>query len=238
MLSSLRSCAVRHPRPNPHLSQTGRLSQSLPGRLGANKSLLHATAGELLAAASVLLPLGAAAGWRACSANYTLEQRLKRRAERAEALALEAAEYAAGDASVPCTGEREFPLKLSDTALYVTDMQGDFLLPEGRIGKYYSPEDLAKMDPVIQNCERLVAAAREAGMTVAYGRSHRFGAEIRRDLICPSDSSDTYNVVESLRPQAGDIVVDKWTCKLPRYHQLDIIAGWAAFFSRSQRYRC
>ena len=201
MLSSLRCCAVRHPRPNPHLSQ------NLPG-LGANKSLLHATAGELLAAASVLLPLGAAAGWRACSANYTLEQRLKRRAQRAEALALEAAEHAAGDASVPCTGEREFPVKLSDTALYVTDMQGDFLLPEGRIGKYYSPEDLAKMDPVIQNCERLVAAAREAGMTVAYGRSHRFGAEIRRDLICPSDSSDTYNVVESLRPQEGDIVVD------------------------------
>eukprot|EP01045_Picozoa_sp_COSAG04_P059072 COSAG04_NODE_29086_length_271_cov_0.767442_1_plen_45_part_10 len=45
MLSSLRCCAVRRPRPNPHLSQ------SLPGRLGANKSLLHATAGELLAAA-------------------------------------------------------------------------------------------------------------------------------------------------------------------------------------------
>ena len=84
-----------------------------------------------------------------------------------------------------------FPVKLSDTALYVTDMQGDFLLPHGRIGKHYSAKDLAAMEPVIENSKRLVAAAREAGITVVYGRSHRFGAEIRRDLVCAHDSDDT-----------------------------------------------
>ena len=67
------------------------------------------------------------------------------------------------------------------------------------------------MKPVIENCSRLVTAARAAGITIAYGRSHRFGAEVRRDLICDADSDDTYNVVQELRPRQGDIVVDKWT---------------------------
>jgi hypothetical protein len=111
--------------------------------------------------------------------------RLEQAAGRAEQLAQEAQLHAAGDEAIPCSGGRVFPVKLSDTALYVTDMQGDFLLPHGRIGKHYSAKDLAAMEPVIENSKRL------AGITIVYGRSHRFGAEIRRDLVCAHDSDDT-----------------------------------------------
>jgi nicotinamidase-related amidase len=37
----------------------------------------------------------------------------------------------------------------------------------------------------------------------------RFGAQVRRDLVSPLDP--TYDLVESCRPIAGEIVVDKWT---------------------------
>lgn len=176
---------------------------------------LHSTAaahsGELAAAAGVLLAGGVSAGWAAASRFHSPQALLRRQAERAEQLAADAAQHAAGDVSIACTGDREFPIKLSDTALYVTDMQGDFLLPEGRVGQFYSAKELEQMQPVIDNCHRLVSAARAAGITIAYGRSHRFGAEVRRDLICDRDSEDTYNVVEQLRPRQEDIVVDKWT---------------------------
>ena len=81
----------------------------------------------------------------------------KRTLERAKQLDHDARAHASGDAAIPCTGERAFPMKLADTALYVTDMQGDFLLPSGRIGQHYSVEDMAVMEPVVAN-----AAAGEA----------------------------------------------------------------------------
>ena len=37
--------------------------------------------------------------------------------------------------------------------------------------RHYSAEDLAALRPVIANTERLVAAARAAGLTIAYGRT-------------------------------------------------------------------
>ena len=155
-------------------------------------------------------------GWKVVSAHVSWQDEtpatlLQLAGERGERLAKEAQEHAAGDAAIACSGDRSFPIKLSDTALYITDMQGDFLLPHGRIGQHYSDEDIAVMGPVMRSTERLVAAAREAGLTIAYGRSHRFGAEVRRDLICSRDSDDTYNVIESIRPRPEDIVVDKWT---------------------------
>ena len=133
-------------------------------------------------------------GWRVVSAHVSWldsdAARLEQAAQRAEALMHEAADNLQGDGAIPCSGGREFPLRLSDTALYITDMQGDFLLPEGRIGQHYSSEDMGRLKPVVESTERLVAAARAAGLTIAYGRSHRYGAEIRRcaaasKLLCP-----------------------------------------------------
>jgi nicotinamidase-related amidase len=179
--------------------------------MGLHATVAAAHVGELALAAGALLSVGAGAGWAAASRFHSPQAVLRRQANRAELLAADAAQHAAGDVSIACTGNREFPVKLSDTALYVTDMQGDFLLPEGRVGQFYSPKELERMQPVIANCHRLVDVARATGITIAYGRSHRFGAEVRRDLICDPDSNDTYNVIEQLRPHPGDIVVDKWT---------------------------
>ena len=139
------------------------------------------------------------------------QRQLQLTVQRTVAACKDAQAHAAGDAAIPCAGNRDFPITLGDTALYVTDMQGDFLLREGRIGQHYSDEDMAAMEPVIDNATRLVTAARKAGLTIAYGRSHRFGAQVRRDLICPRESEDTYNVLEAIRPRPEDIVVDKCT---------------------------
>ena len=139
------------------------------------------------------------------------QRQLQLTVQRTEAACKDAALHAAGDAAIPCAGNRQFPIKLSDTALYVTDMQGDFLLKQGRVGQHYSDDDMAVMEPVIANATRLVSAARSAGLTIAYGRSHRFGAQVRGDLVCPRDSDDTYNVLEAIRPRPEDIVVDKCT---------------------------
>ena len=158
-------------------------------------------------------------GWRVVAAHVSWSdaedgvrrRELQRTVQRTEAACKDAELNAAGDAAIPCTGNRSFPMRLCDTALYVTDMQGDFLLKDGRIGRHYSDDDMAVMEPVIANATRLVNAARRAGLTIAYGRSHRFGAQVRRDLICSRDSDDTYNVLEALRPRPEDIVVDKCT---------------------------
>lgn len=163
--------------------------------------------------------LRTADGWRVVAAHVSwsdAEEEVRQRQlqltiERTEAACEDAKLHAAGDAAIPCAGDRAFPIKLSDTALYVTDMQGDFLLGDGRIGQHYSAHDMAVMEPVIANATRLVSAARKAGLTIAYGRSHRFGAQVRRDLICSRESDDTYNVLEAIRPRPEDIVVDKCT---------------------------
>lgn len=158
-------------------------------------------------------------GWRVVAAHVSWsdaeeevsQRQLQLTVQRTEAACKDAELHAGGDASIPCAGSRHFPIKLSDTALYVTDMQGDFLLKDGRIGQHYSDDDMAVMEPVIANATRLVHAARKAGLTIAYGRSHRFGAQVRRDLICERESDDTYNVLEAIRPRPEDIVVDKCT---------------------------
>ena len=163
--------------------------------------------------------LRTADGWRVVAAHVSWsdaedevrQRQLQLTVQRTLAACKDAQSHAAGDAAIPCAGNRDFPITLGDTALYVTDMQGDFLLREGRIGQHYSDEDMAAMEPVIDNATRLVTAARKAGLTIAYGRSHRFGAQVRRDLICPRESEDTYNVLEAIRPRPEDIVVDKCT---------------------------
>ena len=54
-----------------------------------------------------------------------------------------------------------------------------------------------------------------AGLTVVHTRSARYGyASVRGDLARKaniSEADDTYDIVPSLRPKKGEIVLDKWT---------------------------
>ena len=114
------------------------------------------------------------------------------------------------EAQVPVRHDREFPVSSSDTALVLIDMQTDFLSKEGRLGKNYSDARVKQLAATEAKVAALIAAARKAGMTVAHSRSHRYGAQVRRDLVTPT-VDPTYDLVESCRPVPGEIVVDKWT---------------------------
>lgn len=111
-----------------------------------------------------------------------------------------------GDADVECRGGRKFPIARKDTALLVIDMQNDFLSPDGRIGQYYKGAPLQSCVPAV---ERVVAAARKAGIVIAYSRSYRYGSSLREDLVGSDDRG--FAIVDSLAPQPGDLVADKWT---------------------------
>ena len=112
--------------------------------------------------------LRTADGWRVVAAHVSWsdaeddvrQRQLDLTVQRTVAACKDAEMHAAGDAAIPGAGDRHFPIKLSDTALYVTDMQGDFLLKKGRIGQHYSDDDMAVMEPVIASATRLVSAPR------------------------------------------------------------------------------
>lgn len=114
------------------------------------------------------------------------------------------------EAQIPVRHDREFPVSSADTALVLIDMQTDFLSKGGRLGKSYNDERVTQLAATEAKVVTLIAAARKAGMTIAYTRSHRYGAQVRLDLVMPT-VDPTYDLVESCRPLPGEIVVDKWT---------------------------
>ena len=115
---------------------------------------------------------------------------------------------------------RTFPAHGKNTALVIIDMQSDFLSKSGRLGQHYSRDVLERLEATTANVARVLEKCREKGFTIAHSRSHRYGAEIRRDLLngidvsmsSPIEGVDaTYNFVERLKPKDGEIIVDKWT---------------------------
>jgi nicotinamidase-related amidase len=111
-----------------------------------------------------------------------------------------------GQADVPCKGGRAFPVANSDTALVIIDMQTDFLSPQGRVGQHYQESPIQSG---LKGVERLLAACRRAGFTIAHSRSHRYGADVRDDLVGTGDEG--YELYPSCKALPGEIVVDKWT---------------------------
>ena len=148
------------------------------------------------------------------SAGRSEEEALKARQTEALAAALACSEEAHKNfpfatVRVPCAHNREFPCDPATTALVLIDMQTDFLEKDGRLGQFYPPEKLASVRRAIPGVQRLLAAARKAGMTVAHSRSHRYGADIRTDLVGVNDAG--YELLPECGAREGEIVVDKWT---------------------------
>ncbi|TPE62205.1 cysteine hydrolase [Sandaracinobacter neustonicus] len=124
-------------------------------------------------------------------------------------------------ASLPHLKSPDFPdmIAASHTALVVIDIQTDFAAPEGLLGRV--GVDLSEAHAAIDQCEKLVAAARKAGATVAllrvvttpetdsralrtlYARRGRPGEQ----AICRSDDggADYYRIF----PEPGDIEISK-----------------------------
>lgn len=130
-----------------------------------------------------------------------------RRAAKARSLAAQGEEAPPGLASIVCNGEdRLYPVHPKDTALVVIDMQTDFLEPTGRVGQHFKDSYVrAGMD----GCERLLKACRQAGLTIAHSRSHRYGSIVRDDLVGTDDVG--YELHPRMKALEGEIVVDKWT---------------------------
>ncbi|OLP87025.1 putative isochorismatase family protein YddQ [Symbiodinium microadriaticum] len=69
--------------------------------------------------------------------------------------------------------------------------------------------DLTSVQSGMDGCERLLAACRNAGLTIAHSRSHRYGSVVRDDLVGTPDEG--YELHPRMRAREGEIVVDKWT---------------------------
>jgi nicotinamidase-related amidase len=113
------------------------------------------------------------------------------------------------------------------TALVVVDAQNDFCKPEGLMGK--NGQDLSAVPPAIAEIDKLLSAARAAGVLVIYiqnqmlrGKRSTSGAWLRfltskerttgmvdEQHCCLVDSWGA-EIVDELKPQKDEIVVKKW----------------------------
>ena len=106
-----------------------------------------------------------------------------------------------------------------DVALLVVDMQNGFLEPEGSMARIGMPHDeLRSAQP---GCERLVRSAREAGVPVIFTRyvyqaGFVDGGLLANELVPQMKEVDALvagtwdaEIVASLAPQTGEVVIDK-----------------------------
>jgi nicotinamidase-related amidase len=120
----------------------------------------------------------------------------------------------------------DFELDLATTALVVIDMQRDFLLPGG-FGESLG-NDVGRLAGVVTALERVLPAAREAGMLVVHTREGHLPdlsdcppAKLRRGKpSCRIGDPGPYgrilirgeyghDIVDSLAPLPGEAVIDK-----------------------------
>jgi biuret amidohydrolase len=129
--------------------------------------------------------------------------------------------------TVPCTERQTYKFDIGKTALLVIDMQRDFCNPEGVGG--VGGEDVGPLQKIIPQVEKLLSAARTAGLFIVHTReghtpdlstlhdmrrlsSRQAGAEIGdkgpmgRFLVRGEYGHD---FVDSLQPENNEIIVDK-----------------------------
>lgn len=110
-------------------------------------------------------------------------------------------------------------LRRNETALMVVDMQNGFCREAGSINGIGLPA--ARLQPAIEPCCRLVAAARVAQVPVIFTRyvyrpDYIDGGVMVRELIpdlqrgnCLRAGSHDADIIEELAPETSDYVVDK-----------------------------
>ena len=101
----------------------------------------------------------------------------------------------------------------SKSAVVVIDLANDFVFPGGVIADAGGPEYQARAQQVIAPLERLLAAARRAGVTVVYATdAHTPGdSELRKWPPHAMQGTKLAEVVPALAPQHGDLVFEKQT---------------------------
>ena len=99
------------------------------------------------------------------------------------------------------------------SALVVIDLANDFVYPGGVIADAGGPAYQKLAQGIIPNLERLVDAARQAGVTVVYATDAHTPAdsELRKWPPHAMKGTKLAEVVQQLAPQPGDLVIEKQT---------------------------
>lgn len=98
----------------------------------------------------------------------------------------------------------QLELPAAKSAVIVVDMQNDFVTPGGKL---VAPA----AEATLPNIQRLLAAARQAGVRVAYTQDTHFEGDPEWQIWPEHCRQGTWGweIVEALAPQPGDLVVQK-----------------------------
>lgn len=101
----------------------------------------------------------------------------------------------------------------SQSALVIIDLANDFVYPGGVIADAGGAEYQANAQAIIPTLEKLVAAARRAGVTVAYATDAHApdDSELRKWPPHAMKGTHEAEIVAALEPEPGDIVLEKQT---------------------------
>jgi nicotinamidase-related amidase len=99
------------------------------------------------------------------------------------------------------------------SAVLVIDLANDFVYPGGVIADAGGTDYQAKAQAIIPPLKRLLAAARQAGVTVVYATdAHTSGdAELRKWPPHAMKGTHAAEIVAELAPRPGDLVIEKRT---------------------------
>ena len=99
------------------------------------------------------------------------------------------------------------------SALVIIDLANDFVYPGGVIADAGGPAYQALAQAIIPRLERLISAARAAGITVVYATDAHTPAdtELRKWPPHAMKGTKLAQIVPQLAPQPGDVVIEKTT---------------------------
>lgn len=102
---------------------------------------------------------------------------------------------------------------LHHSAVVVIDMANDFVYPGGVIADAGGPDYQQRAQQLIARLARLLAAARQAGITILYATDAHTPVDAELRKWPPHAMAGTWNaeIVSGVAPQPGDIVVGKQT---------------------------
>ena len=95
-------------------------------------------------------------------------------------------------------------LPARETAVIVVDMQNDFVKPQGKL---YVPTAPLTVEPI----RRLLERARQAGVRIFYTQDTHYDGDPEFEIWGEHVKHGTWGweIIDELKPQAGDIVVQK-----------------------------
>ena len=101
----------------------------------------------------------------------------------------------------------------SRSALVIIDLANDFVYPGGVIADAGGPAYQALAQAIIPRLERLVAAARRAGVQIVYATDAHTPQDFELKKWPPHAMKGTKlaAIVDALAPQPGDLVIEKRT---------------------------